>query len=278
MSIPGRIIQTSKTRELQPLAKAAATNLKLLHPDWEYLFFTDADIKHFIDDEFSQYRATFDAFTEPIQRVDFFRYLAVFRLGGFYFDLDVLLSRPLTDLLEYDCVFPFEELTLNRFLRRRYNMDWEVGNFAFGAAPGNAFLGAVIQNCIRAQTDHEWLDPMMRGVHSLLRTDYHVFNTTGPGLVSRTFAEQTTLATNVNVLFPNNVCDRSNWHQFGDYGIHMMDGSWHTGGNSLWRRVARKIDAFSRARLLSESRRLGPVRDKLVACSDAEDKALAPSR
>ena len=242
------------------------------------MFFTDTDIERFIDDECPQYRSTFDAFTEPIQRIDFFRYLAVFRLGGFYFDLDVLLSHPLTDLLDYECVFPFEELTLNRFLRRRYNMDWELGNFAFGAAPGNAFLDAVIQNCIRAQTDHEWLEPMMRGVRSLLRTEYHVFNTTGPGLVSRTFAERPDLTGNVNVLFPDNVCDRSNWHQFGDYGIHMMSGSWHAGSNSLRRRIARRIDAFSRARLLSESRRLGPARNIPMARSDAEERATAPSR
>ena len=68
---PRRIIQTNKTCDLQPLARAAAVNLKLLHPDWEYMFFTDADIGRFIDKEFREYRPTFDAFTEPIQRVDF---------------------------------------------------------------------------------------------------------------------------------------------------------------------------------------------------------------
>src|SRR5437868_13114517 len=115
-------------------------NLKLLHPDWEHLFFTDENITRFIHTEFPEYRSAFDAFKKPIQRMDFFRYLAIFRLGGFYFDLDVLLSRPLDDLLEYDAVFPFEELTLSRFLRRHLNMDWQLGNYAFGAAAGSRFL------------------------------------------------------------------------------------------------------------------------------------------
>ena len=29
--------------------------------------------------------------------------------------------------------FPFEQLTLNRCLRRDYGMDWEPGNYGFGA-------------------------------------------------------------------------------------------------------------------------------------------------
>lgn len=260
---------------MEPLAKASSCSLKLLHPDWEYIFFTDDDIERFVADEFPKYRSTFDAFTEPIQRVDFFRYLAVFRLGGFYFDLDVLLSRPLTDLLGCESVFPFEELTLNRFLRRRYKMDWELGNYAFGAAPGNPFLGAVIENCMRAQTDPAWLRPMIKGVCSLRRAEFYVFNTTGPALVSRTFAERPELAAKVKVLFPNDVCDRSNWHLFGDYGIHLMSSSWVPKGNSLRRRVGNRLDALSLARLLPESHRLGPVRDVPIPRSKIEEGELA---
>jgi hypothetical protein len=278
VSIPRRIIQTNKTSDLEPLAKAVSCNLKLLHPDWEYFFFTDDDIGRFVDDEFPQYRSTFDAFTEPIQRVDFFRYLAVFRLGGFYFDLDVLLSRPLTDLLGCESVFPFEELTLNRYLRRCYNMDWELGNYAFGAAPGNGFLGAVIENCARAQKDPVWLRPMLNGVHSLRRGDFYVFNTTGPALLSRTFAERPDLITQMKVLFPTDVLDRNNWHRFGDYGIHLMTSSWRRGGDSLWRKIANRLDRLSLARVLPESIRLGPIRTIPIARSNSEESGLAPIR
>src|SRR5437660_2105051 len=149
MSIPKRIIQTSRSRELQPLEKAAALNIKLLHPDWEYIFFTDEDVGRFIDTEFPEHRATFDRFDDSIQRVDFFRYLAIFRLGGFYFDLDVFLSRPVTSLLGFDGVFPFEGLTCNRFLRDQRCMDWEIGNFGFGAVAQHPFLEAIIENCRR---------------------------------------------------------------------------------------------------------------------------------
>src|SRR5437588_7344095 len=118
MAIPSRIIQirAGKNRNLSPFVKAAVCNVKLLHPDWDYQHFDDDDISRFVANELPQYRTILQSFRYPIQRYDFFRYLAIFRLGGFYFDLDVLLSRPLSDLLDHESVFPFEELTLNRFL------------------------------------------------------------------------------------------------------------------------------------------------------------------
>lgn len=235
-------------------------NLKLLHPDWEYLFFDDRAVSRFIASEFPQYQHVFDSFRHPIQRFDFFRYLAIFRLGGFYFDLDVFLSEPITDLLYYEAVFPFEELTLNRFLREQHSFDWEIGNYAFGASSANAFVGSVIENCIRAQRDHSWLRPMMQGIPAFFRSDFYVFNTTGPGLVSRTMAEDRAGSEKVKVLFPDNVCDPSSWHHFGHYGVHLMSGSWRHKGSFLRSRFARAWEYWSRHRLLAESIRLGPKR------------------
>lgn len=259
-TIPQRIIQTAKSRDLPLLARAAAMNLKLLHPEWEYLFFDDDDIRRFVAQEFPQYQAVFDAFPRPIQRIDFFRYLAVFRLGGFYFDMDVFLSESLAGLLKHTCVFTFEELTLNRFLRQQYGMDWEIGNYAFGAAPGHPFLAVVIENCVRAQKDPAWHQPMMVGIPRLFRSEFYVLNTTAPGLVTRTLVENPESAKDVTVLFPDDVCDSRNWHQFGHYGVHLMDASWREQGRWLWRKLAFAWEARTRRRMLGESLRLGPTR------------------
>src|SRR2546423_15609124 len=109
--IPRRIIQTDKSRDLPLLARAAAMNLRLLNPDFEYLFFDDAQVEEFIDAEFSQYRPVFDAFDTRIQRSDLFRYLAVYHFGGSYFDTDVLLASGPADLLKFSCVVPLEHLS-----------------------------------------------------------------------------------------------------------------------------------------------------------------------
>src|ERR1700676_3931246 len=116
--IPKRIIQTGKSIHQPLLARAVIANLKLLNPDYEYVFFDDEGVKRFIEQEFPQYGKVFHSFQFRIQRYDFFRYLAVYRYGGFYFDLDVMLAHGLSSLLELGCVFPFEGLTLSTFLRK----------------------------------------------------------------------------------------------------------------------------------------------------------------
>jgi len=258
--IPKRIIQTGKT-VLQPLRnRAMASNIRLLNPDYEYVFFDDERVEEFIDGEFPQYRAVFDSFRFPIQRYDFFRYLAVYRHGGFYFDLDVLLATGLSGLLESGCVFPFEGLTFSYFLRTQRKMDWEIGNYAFGAAPGHPFLEAIIENCVRAQKDPAWVKPMMRRMPRLFRSEFFVLNTTGPGLISRTLAENPELAKEVTVLFPDDVCDVSTWNCFGDFGIHLMEGSWRVKTGRVRRRLAQNWEAWKLQSLLKQSASLGKAR------------------
>jgi inositol phosphorylceramide mannosyltransferase catalytic subunit len=257
--IPKRIIQTAKSRTLSIKDRAFTSNVRLLNPCFDWRFFDDADVTHFIANETARYRAAFDAFRYPIQRFDFFRYLAVYRLGGFYFDLDVLLAQELSPLLKCSCVFPFEGLTFSDWLRAQ-GMDWEIGNYAFGASAGHPFLEAVIENCIRAQTDRSWVAEMMRGAPALLRSEYYVLYTTGPGLISRTLAEQRELASDVKVLFPNDVCDAESWNKFGDYGIHLMDGTWRPKSSYLRKRLAQRYEAWALKRIVRRSRLRGATR------------------
>ena len=86
--IPKRIIQTGKHAQ-QPLrSRAVMSNMKLLNPGYEYLFFDNLQQREFVALEFPHYVEIFDSFRFVIQRCDFFRYLAVYRYGGFYFDAD----------------------------------------------------------------------------------------------------------------------------------------------------------------------------------------------
>jgi len=258
--IPKRIIQTGRHVTQPLLSRAMMMNIRLLNPDYDFLFFDDQGVEAFFDQEFPQYRAVFESFRFSIQRYDFFRYLAVYRYGGFYFDLDVLLASDLSDLLSFGCVFPFEGLTLSHHLRHDHGIDWEIGNYAFGAAPGHPFLKAVIDNCVKAQQDPGWIQPMMRGSVGLLRAEYLILNSTGPGLVSRTLAESPDLAKTVTVLFPEDVCDVRNWNRFGELGIHFMDGSWRVKSSFLRRRLAQYLESWKLRRLLKQSLKLGRQR------------------
>jgi inositol phosphorylceramide mannosyltransferase catalytic subunit len=258
--IPRRIIQTGKTRELRLVEQAAVSSLKCLNPDFEYVYFDDTAVEAFVEREFPEYRSIFSGFQYRIQRFDFFRYLAVYTLGGFYFDLDVFLARSIGDLTNFSCVFPFEELTLNRYLRTQHGMDWEIGNYAFGAEAGSPFLRAVIDNCIRAQSTSGWVTPMMSGIPWFVRAGFEVLNTTGPGLLTRTLAENHDLGKSVKVLFPSDVCDDRTWHCFGNYGVHLMAASWRSKGNYMVRRLSLLWETRTRRRQLAESRKAGATR------------------
>lgn len=258
--IPKRIIQTNKSLDLSLLEKAAVANIKLLNPDFEYVFFDDQQVEEFVEKEFPEYRSVFHSFSVPIQRYDFFRYLAVYRFGGFYLDMDVLLASNLSELLDFDCVFPFEALTIVTFLREEYNMDWALGNYAFGAAPGHPFLRAIIENCVRAQKELNWALAMMRSVPRVFHEEYYVLYTTGPLLVSRTLAMFQDVEKHVKVLFPEDVCDVKYWNQFGEYGVHLMGGSWRKRNGILKRRLQGYWELFRLKKVLEESRKLGKGR------------------
>jgi len=258
--IPRRIIQTNKSLDLSLLEKAAAANVRLLNPDFEYLFFDDRQVEEFIDREFPEYRSVFDSFPIPIQRYDFFRYLAVYRLGGFYLDMDVFLASSLSELLGCGCVFPFEALTINIFLRGQYKMDWEIGNYAFGASAGHPFVGAIIENCVRAQKDSDWLKLMARAVPRMFREDHSVLCTTGPLLISRTLAEFPNVGKHVQVLFPEDVCDERYWDCFGQFGVHLRTGTWRKRRGILIRRLHTVWLALMMKKMLKESRKIGKKR------------------
>jgi hypothetical protein len=257
-TIPKRIIQTGKTRGLTTLQRACTANVRLLNPDYEWCFFDDDDVRRFIDQAFPEYRRVFDGFEYPIQRYDFFRYLAVYHLGGFYFDLDVLLASNLDSLLAHGCVFPFEGLAFSHLLRS-YGMDWEMGNYAFGAAAGHPFLAAVIANCVRAYDDPAWARAMMRGVPALSRPEFRILYTTTQS-PSRTLAENPAFWSTVTILFPEDVCNAETWNRFGDHGVHLMEGSWRFGMRRWRRRIAQRYEAWVLARRLKDARNKGKTR------------------
>lgn len=273
--IPKRIFQIGKDVH-QPLRnRAAMASVRLLNPDYEYSFFDNAQQRQFVDREFPHYLAVFDSFRFLIQQCDFFRYLVVYRYGGFYFDADVLLASGLSALLDYGCVFPFEALTLSHFMRNNLEMDWQIGNYAFGAAPGHVFLEAIIENCIRGQKDPNWVKPMMRGTPPLVKDEFLVINSTGPGLVSRTLAENANLAKTVTVLFPDDVCDVRNWNCFGEWGIHLMNSSWRPERSFFRRRFSNYWWGWIQDRRVKQSLKLGKTRHHPPESADASVGALA---
>ncbi len=262
--IPKRIIQIGKDQQFSVRQRAVMANMKLLNPDHEYIYFDNQQKEDFVRREYKQYISVYEGFRYPIQRYDFFRYLAIHFYGGFYFDLDVLLASSLSPLLELGCVFTFETISTSYYLRDNLGMDWQIGNYAFGATPQHPFIEALIENCVRGQRDPHWVVPMMRGTPPFRGDEFYVINSTGPGLVSRIFAENPDLAKTVMVLYPEDVCDLRNWNTFGEWGTHLADSSWRTNqsfllskfSGYLWRWIQHKRIEDSRQRRIASVERL----------------------
>jgi hypothetical protein len=139
-------------------------------------------------------------------------------------------------------------------------MDWEIGNYAFGAAAGHPFIGAIIKNCIRAQRHPEWVEPMVKSIPRIFRSDFQVLATTGPGLVSRTLAEYPGARDQVKVLFPEDVCDPTSWFCFGSHGVHLQVGTWRRQKGLARRVLYRHWESMRRKTLLSASLKRGGKR------------------
>jgi hypothetical protein len=139
-------------------------------------------------------------------------------------------------------------------------MDWEIGNYAFGAAAGHPFLEAVIKNCVRAQQHPESAEAMLKSIPRIFRSEFFVFDTTGPGLVSRTLAEYPGACDRVKVLFPEDVCDPNTWHCFGAYGVHLQGGTWREPKGFVRRRLNRLWESATRKALMKESLKRGGKR------------------
>lgn len=102
-----RIIhQTWKEKTLPPKWQAVREECARMHPDYEYMLWTDADSRQFLVENYPSFVEIFDSYPYPIQRADAIRYFILQRYGGIYMDLDVGCLRRLDPLLRFEVVLP----------------------------------------------------------------------------------------------------------------------------------------------------------------------------
>lgn len=97
--IPKIIHQTWKDRDLPPYLSALQATWKEYHPDWEYVFWTDADNRNFLATHYPWFLPIYDGYSHSICRVDAIRYFWLYHYGGVYVDLDFECLSPLDPLL-----------------------------------------------------------------------------------------------------------------------------------------------------------------------------------
>lgn len=98
-AIPRIVIQTSK----DPLPEKNVAQLKAQLSGWEYLYFSDADILRFFQenstDEYPDIIYKFNSFTTGPHKADLFRYYYIYMNGGLFIDGDLMLYDPLQTIV-----------------------------------------------------------------------------------------------------------------------------------------------------------------------------------
>ena len=207
------VIQTWKTLELIPQHHELVLKMRSHNPSVNNLFFTDQNIEQFILMFYPTYHETFRSFKYTIQRIDFFRYLAVYHYGGLYLDLDMDITTPFDDIDRTKAIFPVE------------TKDGEtgnilVGNYAFYAPANHPFLRHIIDCIVNDPTDEGEIKAAQVG-HGDPKEHVYVYFTTGPELVSRAYRSYT--GEDVVLLEPEGEYRKD---CFGKYGYHKSFGTW----------------------------------------------------
>lgn len=154
--IPKILHQTWKSADLPAELSRYRETWRLRNRDLEMRFYDDDDCRELVARDFPQYLEIYDCMPFAIQRADFFRYLAVYRFGGVYADLDVESLRPFDKFFALGgALFGIERhVTRSTQARHGYAEPYQIGNCIFAATPGHPFLLAIIERVAALAAAH----------------------------------------------------------------------------------------------------------------------------
>jgi len=144
--IPKIIHQTFKTKKLPLELQEVVLKIKDVCPTFEYRLYDDEDMYNFIKDNYDEETLRLYNMINPklgMARADFFRYLLIYKVGGFYFDIK---SSPDRDLSEWvNCKFVTGHWCHRHHAKLlRYELG-EFQNWHVISEPGHPILANVIR-------------------------------------------------------------------------------------------------------------------------------------
>ena len=148
--IPKIIIQTWKSDFIPEKYVKEIQSLYNFNPNFTFIFFNDDDIETFLSTKDPNYLKVYNELPVKIQKIDFFRYIAVYHYGGFYFDLDITGKMSLDNLLNFKCIFPIDQhLNCEKSYKRIQsfcdkNMHILLGQYALASVPRDPFIAKLV--------------------------------------------------------------------------------------------------------------------------------------
>ena len=219
MAIPKILHQTWKTHSLPADYQVLQQWLKQLHPTWEYRFYDDAACREVVRQQMPSFLPLYDQYPTHIQRIDVFRLVTVYIVGGFYLDLDIICHQRLDALCQHGAVFA-EERTLSAAEAEAlgHHDPLRVANYMFGSEARHPFMKQVLREIvIRSQRP--------------ITCENDVLESTGPGMLTTLYHRVKSQYDDVQLLRNHGqrclspYCQGQSC-QFGYYASHLHVGSW----------------------------------------------------
>jgi len=100
--IEKNIFQSWYTTTLHPLIFQKIISFKKLNPEYTYNLYTDNDMDNFVNQNFKgEISECYNKLNIIVAKVDFWRYLVLYKYGGVYLDMDSSIEKPLNELIKY---------------------------------------------------------------------------------------------------------------------------------------------------------------------------------
>jgi len=103
MGIPKVVYQSWHTIDVHPQIQRKMYEMRTMNPDYEFHLFTDYDMTHFVTNNFdADIIDCYNRLNIIVAKVDFWRYLVLYKYGGIYLDMDSSILKPLDQLMNPD--------------------------------------------------------------------------------------------------------------------------------------------------------------------------------
>ena len=99
--IEKNIFQSWHTKNLHPLIQSKIDFYKKLNPEYSHHLYNDNDMDNFVNDYFKgEIAESYNKLNIIVAKVDFWRYLVLYKYGGIYLDMDSSIEKPLNELIK----------------------------------------------------------------------------------------------------------------------------------------------------------------------------------
>ena len=182
MFIPKIIHQTYKKKKNK--YSIFSDNWKKKNIGWEYIFYEDKDIDIFLEDHNHKIEKDFshlDIFLKNcslIEKIDIFRYLLMYYIGGIYCDIDTNCFKSF-DLIcnNEECILGIESyITHNKKQKLGYKFNYSIGNAILISKKKHPIFKLLIENILQNKYNNN-----IKEIYS-----EHTVQKTGPGVLTKT--------------------------------------------------------------------------------------------